>query len=132
LSRVVISILGEVKTILISTKRQGMSVEMSRKTLYATSEAPLRVRFFLACSAVAFSKALLWLAVVAFIAPVEAAPPSSGNTVTDRHPQRTVRFTIDELVNSRFPSRISDDIDLDPCKGGKSLQLCENNYRFSS
>jgi tolkin protein len=28
-----------------------------------------------------------------------------------------VRFTIEELLHSKFPSRISDDIDLDPCKG---------------
>jgi hypothetical protein len=88
------------------------------------------VRFFLACSVVASSKALMWLAMVAVIVPAEAASVSSGNNVTERHPQRAVRFTIDELLNSRFPSRISDDIDLDPCKGGKNLQFCEKIYRF--
>jgi hypothetical protein len=31
-----------------------------------------------------------------------------------------VRFTIEELLHTKFPSRISDDIDLDPCKGGKN------------
>jgi hypothetical protein len=34
-----------------------------------------------------------------------------------------MRFTIEELLHTRFPSRISDDIDLDPCKGGKTLLL---------
>jgi hypothetical protein len=109
-----------------------MSVEMSRITFEMTSEAPFGMRFFLACSVLASSKALLWLAVLAIIVSAEAASTSSGNNVTERHPQRAVRFTIDELVNSRFPSRISDDIDLDPCKGGKNLQFCENNYRFRS
>jgi hypothetical protein len=35
---------------------------------------------------------------------------------------RAMRFTIEELLHTRFPSRVSDDIDLDPCKGGKSHQ----------
>lgn len=30
-------------------------------------------------------------------------------------------YTIDELLNTTFPTRISDDIDLDPCKTGKLL-----------
>jgi hypothetical protein len=81
---------------------------------------------------VASSRALLWLTVVAFIVPARTASTSSGNNVTEMHPQRAVRFTIDELINTRFPSRISDDIDLDPCKGGKSLQSHKNNYRFRS
>lgn len=127
-----ISLLGETETIFIATKRQRMSVKMSRKTFKMTSQAPFGVRFFLACSVLAPSKALLCLTVVAIIVPAEASSISSGNNVTERHPQRAVRFTIDELVNSRFPSRISDDIDLDPCKGGKNLQFCHNNYRFMS
>jgi hypothetical protein len=52
--------------------------------------------------------------------------------VAASRPERASKFTIDELVNSRFPSRISDDIDLDPCKGGKSIQLCEEYYRILS
>jgi hypothetical protein len=43
--------------------------------------------------------------------------------VSDKHQQRAVRFTIEELLYTRFPSRISDDIDLDPCKGGKTPTL---------
>jgi hypothetical protein len=127
-----ISVLGEVKTILIATKHQRISVEMSRKTFQVTAEAPFGVKLFVACSILASSKALLWLAVFAIIIPAEAASISSGENATERHPQGAVRFTIDELLNSRFPSRISDDIDLDPCKGGKNLHSCENNYRFRS
>lgn len=91
-----------------------------------TSEAHLGVRSFLAYTAV------LWLALAAVIVPVGAAATSAANNVTERRPYRPARFTIEELVNTRFPSRISDDIDLDPCKGGKNLQLCENNFKLRS
>jgi hypothetical protein len=39
--------------------------------------------------------------------------------VIDGHHRRAMRFTAEELMNTRFSSRISDDIDLDPCKGGE-------------
>lgn len=45
----------------------------------------------------------------------------------EQHPEHQRNFspkyhyTIDELLNTTFPTRISDDIDLDPCKSGKLL-----------
>ncbi|KAJ9585781.1 hypothetical protein L9F63_002418, partial [Diploptera punctata] len=38
----------------------------------------------------------------------------SLSNVAERHKQP--KFTIDELLTTRFPNRISDDIDVDPCK----------------
>lgn len=29
------------------------------------------------------------------------------------------KFTVEDLVNSHFPTKLSSDIDLDPCKSGK-------------
>lgn len=29
------------------------------------------------------------------------------------------KYTIDELLNSNFPKKITNDLDLDPCKAGK-------------
>jgi hypothetical protein len=74
-------------------------------------------------SKMATSKAVLCLWVAALFISTGAVSLSSGNKVSDRHQQRAVRFTIEELLHTKFPSRISDDIDLDPCKGGKNPTL---------
>ena len=37
--------------------------------------------------------------------------------ITRRHQQH--RYTIDELLDARFPKSISGDIDMDPCKSSK-------------
>jgi hypothetical protein len=78
-------------------------------------------------SKMATSKAVVCLWVAALFISTEAVSISSGSNVSDRHQQRAVRFTIEELLHTKFPSRISDDIDLDPCKGGKNLILLKIN-----
>jgi len=83
---------------------------------------------FCACmSKMATSKAVLSLWVAALFISTGVMSISSGSNVSDRHQQRAVRFTIEELLHTKFPSRISDDIDLDPCKGGKNPTLLKIN-----
>lgn len=49
---------------------------------------------------------------------------SVGYFRSGRHNAKSRRiFTADELVHTRFPSRISDDIDMDPCKSGGFVVL---------
>lgn len=47
----------------------------------------------------------------------------SSNSLQNHQHQRNFspkyHYTIDELLNTTFPTGISDDIDLDPCKTGK-------------
>jgi len=71
----------------------------------------------------ATSKAVLCLWVAALFISTGVVSISSGNNVSARHQQRAKKFTIEELLHTKFPSRISDDIDLDPCKGGKNPTL---------
>lgn len=53
-----------------------------------------------------------------------SAITNSSDTVTQRHQQgKTGRFTAEELMTTRFPRKISKDVDLDPCKAGKSVFL---------
>lgn len=40
---------------------------------------------------------------------------------------RSSKFTIDELLNGHFSYKISDDIDMDPCKAGKAISFIEKN-----
>lgn len=95
-----------------------MSVEMLRKTSSSAS-----VGSPLACWA------LLWFGVASVvIIPAGSMSVSTGRNVTEGSHRRAMRFTADELLNTQFPSRISDDIDLDPCKGGKCLEVSENSY----
>jgi hypothetical protein len=68
----------------------------------------------------ATSKAVLCLWVAALFISTGVVSISSGRNVSDIHHKRAARFTIEELLHTKFPSRISDDIDLDPCKGGKN------------
>ena len=83
---------------------------------------------FSACmSKMATSKAVLCLWVAALFISTGAVSISSGSNVSDRHQQPAMRFTIEELLHTKFPSRISDDIDLDPCKGGKNPTLLKIN-----
>lgn len=99
-----------------------MSMEMSRKMPFLVSaEASLGVlRVFLTClPVVASSRALLLLWAAALIIPAGGMSTSSAGKVIDGHHRRAMRFTAEELMNTRFSSRISDDIDLDPCKGGE-------------
>lgn len=116
-----LSAIGQFKAVLTSTKLQRISADMSIGTFRVTSEAHLKVRLFLV------SSATLWLSLAAIFVPIGAA-----NNVTERRPYRPTRFRVEELINTRFASRISDDIDLDPCKGGKTRQLCDNNSRLRS
>lgn len=45
----------------------------------------------------------------------------------DRHNIKPRRiYTAEELMNTRFPSQISDDIDMDPCKSGGLLYKLKN------
>lgn len=43
---------------------------------------------------------------------------NNNNTITQRHNQGT-KYTAEELLTRRFPRKISQDVDLDPCKAGK-------------
>lgn len=92
-----------------------MSGEMSRKTFFVSVGAGLAVlRLLLAC------RVLLWFGLAAPLTiPTVAMSTFSGPNATEWQLHRTMRFTAEELLNTRFASRISDDIDLDPCKGGK-------------
>lgn len=50
----------------------------------------------------------------------------SSNSIENQHQRHITpkyHYTIDELLNTTFPTRISDDIDLDPCKTGKIITL---------
>lgn len=38
--------------------------------------------------------------------------------------ERTFKYTIDELLNNAFSKKVSNDVDLDPCKAGKQRILC--------
>jgi hypothetical protein len=96
-------------------------VEMSRKTCFLVSDS----------AALAVLRLLL---AATLTIPAGAMSTFSGRNVTEGQHQRAVRFTADELLNTRFPSRISDDIDLDPCKGGKlsassSLKIINGLFR---
>jgi len=83
---------------------------------------------FRACmSKMATSKSVLCLWVAALFISMGAVSVTSGSNVSDGHQQRAVRFTVEELLHTKFPSRISDDIDLDPCKGGKNHTLLKIN-----
>jgi len=83
---------------------------------------------FRACmSKMATSKAVLCFCFAALFISTGAVSISSGSNVSDRHQHRAMRFTIEELLHTKFPSRISDDIDLDPCKGGKNPILLKIN-----
>lgn len=42
--------------------------------------------------------------------------------------QKRSKYTIDDLLSMRFESKISDDIDVDPCKSGKYYSY--NYYRM--
>ena len=35
--------------------------------------------------------------------------------------ERSFKYSIDELLTAVFPKKISEDLDLDPCKAGKIL-----------
>lgn len=50
-----------------------------------------------------------------------AAKQINNTLITKKHNNHDIKrkFTIDELQYMRFPKRISDDIDLDPCKTGQ-------------
>lgn len=37
------------------------------------------------------------------------------------------KFSIEELVNNRFPYKLSSDIDLDPCKSGELIIIFFNS-----
>ena len=91
--------------------------------------APLGVltAFRTCMSNMATSKAVLCLWVAALFISTGVVSISSGNNVSDRHQQHAMRFTIEELLHTKFSSRISDDIDLDPCKGGKNPTLLKIN-----
>lgn len=46
--------------------------------------------------------------------------------------EKTFKYSIDELINTVFTKKISDDLDLDPCKAGKlktfgKIQFCSQN-----
>lgn len=79
-------------------------------------------RVFIACmSLMTSSGAILLLGATALSIPTGVVSTSVRNVPGENQP-RAMRFTIEELLHTRFPSRVSDDIDLDPCKGGKSHQ----------
>lgn len=74
---------------------------------------------FVSVWAVLAALRLLLAATAAVNIPADTLSVPSGRNVTEGQHKRTMRFTADELLSTRFPSRISDDIDIDPCKGGK-------------
>lgn len=50
-----------------------------------------------------------------------------GNAAVER--QRT-KYSVEELLKTRYPSKLSCDIDLDPCKAGKLNPPISNHIRF--
>lgn len=49
--------------------------------------------------------------------------PVEVEMVRERTGGMTRRYTVEELSSSVFPTKTSDDLDLDPCKAGKHLFL---------
>lgn len=43
------------------------------------------------------------------------------HTISPAHSYRGSRYTIDELINGKFTFKVSDDIDMDPCKASKYI-----------
>lgn len=54
-----------------------------------------------------------WSLKLLFVLAALNSPVSSVRKRTN------FKFTIDELLTSTFPKKISGDLDLDPCKAGK-------------
>lgn len=50
------------------------------------------------------------------ISHAHASNISTSKVSRDMHHYHGSRYTINELLNTRFTSKISDDIDMDPCK----------------
>lgn len=52
------------------------------------------------------------------------------HTISPRHSYKGGKYTIDELINGKFTFKVSDDIDMDPCKASTyicpvfSLSIC--------
>lgn len=63
----------------------------------------------------------MWLKFIVFLTSVSVVCSVSLNnsTTTQRH-QQNIKFTSEELLTRRFPRKISRDVDLDPCKAGKT------------
>lgn len=49
----------------------------------------------------------------------------SNYTVTQKHRQGT-KYTSEELLTKRFPRKISNDVDLDPCKAGNIFGIMKH------
>lgn len=50
-------------------------------------------------------------------------------TIPPTHSYKGSKYTIDELINGKFTYKVSDDIDMDPCKASK--YICLFIYLFS-
>uniref|UniRef100_A0A182S6D0 Uncharacterized protein n=1 Tax=Anopheles maculatus TaxID=74869 RepID=A0A182S6D0_9DIPT len=55
--------------------------------------------------------------VIIFINQLTEGLELNETLITQRHQHH--RYTIDELLDARFPKSISGDIDMDPCKSSK-------------
>lgn len=59
---------------------------------------------------------MLWLVTV--ILGVSAVD-HSRDRVTRKHEQQS-KFSTDDLLRKKFPTKVSGDVDSDPCKSGKN------------
>lgn len=88
--------------------RSQRSVVLPRNVVSGDIPRADRVREVMRCA--------LWL-VTLWSAAVAVDP--KGTRVTRKHDQKS-KFSLEELIENKFPRKLSGDINMDPCKSGKS------------